>query len=524
VGGLRLSAALILFILVAGTASAQSTDGRPTLQSPGIHDQHDQDGHSRPPDLPPAEAAPSELQPPEVPDANQPAADEFTNSPLVTRGSVRGGGTYFLENTRSPLSPLVAGQSSGLGRLIVNIKPEYKPFGERKLTIGADATAIVSKQEGTRLSGDSLDLFVSEAYADFQTNRFRLSAGKRNALHSVGYFRYPLDFYDTSSLVTTGAEDPRRVVETRNGPLFGSAERRWDWGSASVEYLPKLAGNHRLDWHSNGQQQIIGRSSFVRSGVAMNLAVERVIGREPGRDVDGKPLRARDLTEFGASSTYVIGSSLELHAEGSFRRDQQLPRAAVRNVRFTTPFEMAVPLPVWTAGPKANLVEILAGAQYTFGDRTILDGWNVILEYDYQSEGWTRSQWNRFFDQVSRLQRINELAAGSNPFKSQIERVAGAFASQTAELFRARPAFWGRHLGFVRVSHIDFLVDALEVAAYTIPSLQDGSFVAGANLVYEPRGGFQLRVDARYLGGPGRSEFGRSPNRLLMQVEVGYGF
>ena len=78
---------------------------------------------------------------------------------------------------------------------------------------------------------------LTESYADAQLGAYRFVAGKRNTLRSVGYFRYPLDFYDTPSLVTTGAEDPRCIVETRNGPVMASAERRWKWGSAGVEYL-----------------------------------------------------------------------------------------------------------------------------------------------------------------------------------------------------------------------------------------------------------------------------------------------
>ena len=504
----------------AGTASAQSGDGSPAPQAQGDCDQGtNSDSRDA------VALSPSEPQGATVPNGDQPDEKGFASRPLTTRGYARSSGTYFAENTSSSLNPIAGAGSSGLGRLIGNIKPEYKPFGETRLTIAADAFGIVSKEDGNAIDSDSLQFFLLEAYADLQAGAYRLSAGKRNTLRSVGYFRYPLDFYDTVSLVTTGAEDPRRVIDTRNGPLLASAERRWSWGSASAEYLPKLSRNEHFDWHSNEQQQIIGRAGFVRGGAAVNFAIQRMPAREQGADIDGNPFRARDLTEFGASSTYVIGTSLELHAEASFRRDHRLPLATARDFRIERPITTTVSLPVWTAGPEANLVEALVGGQYTFGDRTFLEGWNVIVEYDYQNEGWTDTQWDSFLDQVSRLQRLISLAAtGGNPIQSQTQLIVGEFGRRTAELLSARPAFWGRHYGFLRLSRNDFLVNGLEVAAYGVPSLQDFSFVAGANLAYEPQGGFQLRFEARYLGGPGQSEFGRAPNRAIVQVEVGYGF
>jgi hypothetical protein len=229
------------------------------------------------------------------------------------------------------------------------------------------------------------------------------------------------------------------------------------------------------------------------------------------------------VNEYGVSSTYVVGTALELHAESSFRRDQRLPSAASRVFRFTS-LPVAVTLPTWSAGADAQLVETLVGGQYTFGDRTFLDGWNVIFEYDYQNEGWTKAQWNTFFDQVGLLQRARASAASGAPLPLPARQLASDFGSRTTDLFRDRPAFWGRRYGFVRVSKTNLRVDGLEVAVWTIPSLQDFSFVAGANVGYEPQSGFQLRVDMRYFGGPGRSEFGRSPYRTLAQVEIGYRF
>ena len=357
-----------------------------------------------------------------------------------------------------------------------------------------------------------------------QVGAYRFVAGKRNTLRSVGYFRYPLDFYDTPSLVTTGAEDPRRIVETRNGPVMVSAERRWTWGSAGVEYLPRLGTNSHFDWHSNQQQQMIGRASFVAGGAAVNVSAQRAYDRDRGADSIGNPLRRVAVNEYGVSSTYVVGTALELHAETSFRRDQRLPSAASRVFQFSAPLPVAATLPIWSAGADAQLVETLVGGQYTFDDRTFLDGWNVIFEYDYQNEGWTKAQWNTFFDQVGRLQGASAGAASDAPQPLSVQQLAADFGRRTNDLIRDRPAFWGRHYGFVRVSRTDLRVDGLEVAFWTIPSLQDFSFVAGANVGYEPQSGFQLRFDMRYFGGPRRSEFGRLPYRTLAQVEIGYRF
>ena len=295
---------------------------------------------------------------------------------------------------------------------------------------------------------------------------------------------------------------------------MASAERRWKWGSAGVEYLPRLETNSHFDWHSNHQQQIIGRASFVAGGAAVNVSAQRAYDRDRGADSIGNPLRQVSVNEYGVSSTYVVGTALELHAETSFRRDQRLPSVDSHVFQFTAPLPVAAALPIWSAGADAQLVETLVGGQYTFGDRTFLDGWNVIFEYDYQSEGWTKAQWNTFFGSGGTT---------AAPERGRNIRRSGCHSPRSSSLpisanerpicLRDRPAFWGRHYGFLRVSRTDLGVDGLEAAVWTIPSLQDFSFVAGANVGYAPQSGFQLRLDMRYFGGPGRSEFGRSPYR-----------
>jgi hypothetical protein len=232
---------------------------------------------------------------------------------------------------------------------------------------------------------------------------------------------------------------------------------------------------------------------------------QRAYDRDRSADSIGNPLRQVSVNEYGVSSTYVVGTALELHAETSFRRDQRPPSVDSHVFQFTAPLPVAATLPIWSAGADAQLVETLVGGQYTFGDRTFLDGWNVIFEYDYQSEGWTKAQWNTFFDQVGRLQRLSAAATSGAPLPLPAHQLASDFGKRTADLFRDRPAFWGRHYGFLRVSRTDLGVDGLEVAVWTIPSLQDFSFVAGANVGYAPQSGFQLRLDMRYFGGPGRS-------------------
>lgn len=495
---------LAVLLSLAGAASAQTS--------------HEQDSTTSAAEQSPEPSAAEQSSEPSAP-----SPSSFHAPPLQLQGYVRAGGTYFANNRESQLGTLTGAGSYGLGRLLGNIKADYKPFQSGTVTIAADAFAIASKAGAKGPNGYSLDFVLPESYADVQTGAYRFVAGKRNTLRSVGYFRYPLDFYDTPSLVTTGAEDPRRIVETRNGPVMAGAERHWKWGSAGVEYLPRLGTNSHFDWHSNYQQQIIGHASFVAGGAAVTLSAQHAYDRARGADSIGNPLRQASVNEYGASSTYVVGTALELHAEASFRRDQRLPSAASRVFQFTG-LPVAATLPIWSAGADAQLVETLVGGQYTFGDRTFLNGWNVIFEYDYQNEGWTKAQWNTFFDQVGRLQRASAGAASGAPLPLPARQVASDFGSRTTDLFRDRPAFWGRRYGFLRVSRTDLRIDGLEVAVWTIPSLQDFSFVAGANVGYEPQSGFQLRLDMRYFGGPGRSEFGRSPYRTLAQVEIGFRF
>jgi hypothetical protein len=454
------------------------------------------------------------------------AARSSWSERLQIGGEVGPSSAYRLRNDGSPLDPLGSSlpDSHAVLRLLTHLRMKYRVFEEHQLFVGAEAFLIGSWDGGKTEHRSELDLYPLELYIEYSLGDYRFLAGRRNALHSVGYFRFPMDFYDTSPAgFLIGAEGPQAQIGTRYGPILGSLQRQWSWGHASIEYIPRLGELSSLDWRSNEHHQIIGRLSFLLAGLSVNVAASQSFDRSTRLGAGPLELRASDVSELGASGTYVVGDALELHAEVAWRRDQRFPEALSESFTFTEPFTAMIPLPVWRSGEKGDLVRLLVGGQYTFDDRTFLEGWNVILEYYFQNEGLSGSQWDAYFEQLERLQELAEMMrAGGGPFQAQIQPIVGTFGAANLGLLNRSPAFWGRHYGFLRFAKNDLLVNGLEFSVFAVTSLQDLSVSTGAGVSFSFWDSFQVRTNVQLFSGGQRTEFGRLPYRVLGQLELFY--
>jgi hypothetical protein len=105
--------------------------------------------------------------------------------------------------------------------------------------------------------------------------------------------------------------------------------------------------------------------------------------------------REGDRLEIGANSSYVIGESLELHAEILGKRGSSMLYHRI--------IESDNPQQVFDAYPYAPLeghsgrifLKTLAGGQFTFAN-----GVNVALEYYHDDEGLSVREWKRWFNFV----------------------------------------------------------------------------------------------------------------------------
>jgi hypothetical protein len=534
-------APLLLMLAALGAAQEVPTEDPSVEPEVPVEESASEEGQGEAPEDDPAGA--SGL--PEVPDfppssdtssgwlgegaAEEPAAGD-TGTPwrerLTLTGEVGAGSAYRARNSSSPLDPLgtVLPDSHAVARFITHLTAKYQVLESHPLVIGGEAFLVGSWDGGKSDHRSDLDVFPLELYLEYSTDNYRFVAGRRNALHSVGYFRYPMDFYETDPAgFLIGSEGPQAQIGTRYGPILASVQRQWSWGATTIEYIPRFGEVSSFDWHSNAHHQLIGRLSFLVSGLSVNVAASQSFDRSTQLEGGQFELRQSDVTQVGTSGTYVVGDALELHAEVAYRRDQRFPEAVSETFSFTEPFAADVPLPVWRGGQERHLVRLLVGGQYTFDDRTFLDGWNVILEYYFQNEGLSGSQWDEYFAQLERLRELAELAAGGGgPFQSQIQPIAVTFGTTNLGLLNRSPAFWGRHYGFLRFAKNDLLVDGLEFSVFAVSSLQDRSLTAGTGVSFNFWDSFQLKTNVQVFTGGQQTEFGRLPYRLLGQLELYY--
>jgi hypothetical protein len=197
----------------------------------------------------------------------------------------------------------------------------------------------------------------------------------------------------------------------------------------------------------------------------------------------------------GAAWATVIGRALELHAEASLQRGSDAKIPVPSALPGDAPFHFA------RADGDDLVARLVAGGQYTFGN-----GVNVIAEYFYDGQGYSRAAFARYFRFLD--------AAGANPRP-------GAAAS-LGEALQNLGSAQGQHLFFARVSEVRLPMNA-RLVAFGVLNLEDGSHLLSSEL---SRAWGDLKVTLGYDGflGSRRSQFGSLPVAHQLRLFVRYYF
>jgi hypothetical protein len=318
---------------------------------------------------------------------------------------------------------------------------------------------------------------VEEAYL-----RFRFGApvvaeiGKRSLVEGVGYSFNPVDFLRVPSDLPGTDPDPAQFREHRPGQYMVRILADVGPVTVSALYAPRLA--HVDSPHINERSQFLLKLySLVR-----------------GHDVS-LYLYQGTRWKGGASWATVVGRALELHAEASFQRgsDANVPVASI--IPGDGPFHFM------RADGDDLVARVLVGGQYTFGG-----GVNVIGEYYYNGQGYSRSEFVRYF-------RFLDAAA-------QSQSLGGA--SSLGEAVRNLESVQGQHFLFARVGDILLPMKA-RLVAFGVLNLDDGSHLVSSEV---SRMWGDLKVTLGYDGflGSRRSQFGSLPVAHQLRFFVRYFF
>lgn len=382
--------------------------------------------------------------------------------------------TYRAIRSASPLNPRNRIlEFTDLSNRVVGDLELKGSFGERLDVVLRDRAFYVA--EGG--PADEFENTVEEAYV-----RLRLGAGtlaeigKRNLPEGVGYAFNPVDFLRVPTDLTGTDPDPAQRKEHRSGQYMVRGLAELGPVTVSALYAPEL---HDLDSaRINEVDQLLVKAYTLVRGHDLSLYLYR------GTRWKG-----------GAAWATVIGPALELHAEASLQRGS----------------DTTVPVP--TGNPRAALFRfvprddadlvprILVGGHYTFGN-----GINVVAEYYYNGEGYSRSEFRRYFQLLD--------AAGSDP------TLRGALALGGA--VRHQDSVQGRHFLFIRLAEVPLPLKA-RLVAFGVLNLEDGSTLASGE-VSRAWGDLRVAIAHDAFLGSRHSQFGSLPVGHQLRFVVRYFF
>jgi len=283
--------------------------------------------------------------------------------------------------------------------------------------------------------------------------------------------------------VDPGSADPTVLREDRLGTGMVEGQYLWPGGSVALAYAPRLAAPAPL--RSTGQlpefDPLFDQTNTtdrwlakVTAKVADDLAPEVLL------------YHAAAETRVGANLAESFGRATVLYAEWSGGMEAGERAQAIE---FAVASGMLAPA-VAAASPFDERREfrndLAIGGSYTTENKV-----TFILEYDFHEAGLTGPQ----------LQRFYQAAAAGNALAGQAMWLVRGYTNDQQQPL-------GRQEGFARVSWNDAFVRDLELDAFTMVSLQDGSALTQVSATYDLSDQWRLGALATATTGGRRSEYG----------------
>jgi hypothetical protein len=197
--------------------------------------------------------------------------------------------------------------------------------------------------------------YVSEAYTQTQISDYVIALGRKKVRWGVAYVLSPTD------LVSQGAQpsDPENDAYSMSGSdLLGTSVTLGDSSILDFYYLPDDARNKAI---------LRDQALAFRWYKFLSPFDISIVGR----------LEDSHQKSLGANTAVAIGDSLELHGEILWSSDnfQSYPSQIATGHLFER--------------RKNEVYKALAGGQWS-----PVEKWNVVLEYLYISNGYSKDDWN----------------------------------------------------------------------------------------------------------------------------------
>jgi hypothetical protein len=445
----------------------------------------------------------ADLIPPDLLETKPKPAAASETAPSTPSAASTWRNKVFAEDALSVWSPAVAVPVPYPSTLVVNwqnrtsldaaLQWKVRP----SLTLTLSDRVDVFEQDGLALvSANTVRNDLREASATWEpTGGTYLEAGRINVRNGAALGYNPTDFFKTRTLVGQSSLDPSVIRQNRLGALMVRAQTLWTWGSASVAYAPMVA-----------QPAPINESSPV--GVDPHFdttnAAHRVLTALNFELLDLSPqlLGYFELhrSKVGANVTRSIGDAVVAYAEWAAGPEQNLVTRAAAFGRDTGSLPPAAPtLPPTDTGTSLRN-DVAAGFSWTVATAVTFN-----FEYGFHQAGFTRSDWQNWFDLGSR--------PGAPPQLTGALWYVRGYANDQQEPM-------SQHQLFVRADWPQAFTRDLELSAFAFVDLLDGSVLSQLAASYYLSDRWTTSAFVSGSFGDGRTERGSVPQRGNVIVQL----
>ncbi len=336
--------------------------------------------------------------------------------------------------------------------------------------------------------GGSFRNFVDDAYLDIKTGDTSfLTIGKENLQDGVGLSYNPTNFLAEGKDV--------------------------DYSQREEERKKNREGNYLLRFESIGEKLTL---SFLVAPKIGNLQQEhprqqlRLYSLMGNTDVALSYFRA-EQERLGLNISGVAGNNIELHTEIGLTKGGE--REFSRKKREIGPLNSGIyeyeaynPL-----DEEEIFVQAIMGGHYTFANKT-----NFIVEYFFNQDGYSKSEWDEFIELVK---------DAASKFKNPPTGFDKGIFKENLRLANSLMTFRSlcKNYLFLRLSNPE-VFNCCDSQLSILLNIDDSSCVVMPSVDYKGFKNLVLRFGINWFSGDFQSEFGLVPQATELQLEARYFF
>jgi hypothetical protein len=380
-------------------------------------------------------------------------------------------------------------------RISLDARLEFRPTPSFSAFL-SDRLNVIAQPNMTFASWQTVQNNFREGYVSWHpTAGLYFEAGRINERNGVALGYNPTDFFKTRTLVGQASLDPSVIRSNRLGVLLFRAQALWSDGSASVLFAPMVANATPID-----QTGSVGLDPRFDATNAEN----RVLAKLGFNVLDLNPqilaYYVPDRPKLGLNLSRPIGDAVVAYAEWAGGPEKNLTSRAVSFGQATGALPPTGPVLPSSRGGTVFSNDVAAGFSWT-----VANALTINAEYLFHQSGFSAADWASWFAAGT--------APGASPTLANELWYVRAYASDQQE-----PT--SKHQTFLRVDWPRAFVTDLELGAFALVDLTDGSLLTQFSASYYLSNAWTLAGFVSAEIGAARSDWGSFPQRESVTLQV----